>query len=70
VFACPEVLTWQVPADMDCGIQVLDPALTTSEVRAVATAVFVNGQRIQRVEVFDNGVEIGRFRVSSSGEIR
>jgi hypothetical protein len=70
VFACPEILTWQVPADMDCGLQVFDPALTMNEVRAVATAVFVNGQRLQRVEVFANGVEVGRFRVTPSGEIR
>jgi hypothetical protein len=69
-FACTSPLSWQVPADAECNIQVLDPAVTTNTFHMVATAVFVNGQRLRRVQVFANGVEIARFRVTSRGEIQ
>jgi hypothetical protein len=70
VFSCTNPLSWEVPADAECTIQVNDPAVTTNTFHTVATAVFVNGQRLRRVEVFANGVEIGRFRVTSRGEIQ
>lgn len=69
MFGCFDGLTWEVPADEQCSIQVYDPAVTTNEFHMVATAVFVNDQRLRRVEVFTNGVEIARFRVTSRGEI-
>jgi len=35
--------------------------------RDAATALFVNGTRISRVELLSNGNEIGRFRLTDSG---
>jgi hypothetical protein len=70
VFECPEGPIWQVPADTECSIQVHDPAVTTNALGMVATAVFINNQRVRRVEVFENGVEIGRFRLTASGNLQ
>jgi hypothetical protein len=70
LFSCPENVTREVPVNEDCSIQVYDPAVTTNEFHMVATSVFVNNQRVPRVEVFSNGVEIARFRVTPGGQIR
>jgi hypothetical protein len=70
VFECPNAVSWHVPTDADCSIQVHDPAVTTNAFHTIATAVFVNSQRLRRVEVSANGVETARFRVTSRGEIQ
>jgi hypothetical protein len=58
-------LSWELSSGEEAAIFVNDPAVN----RQVATTLFVNGTRISRIEVFSNGSEIGRFRLSSSGGI-
>jgi hypothetical protein len=64
-FVCGN-LNWDVPINEECWVQVSDPLLG----RAVATSIFLNGQRLQRVDVLPNGTEFGRFRVTSVGHVR
>ena len=61
-FVCTD-LNWEIRKGEEASIWINDPVLN----RGVATALFVNGTRISRVELLSNGNEIGRFRLSDSG---
>jgi hypothetical protein len=63
VFVCDNV-GWDVPANHESWVMVIDPA-----VGRVARSVFVNGQRVQRIDVTSEN-ETGRFRFDASGRLR
>jgi hypothetical protein len=63
VFVCENV-GWDVPVGEECWVSIDDPAVG----RQTARAVFVNGQRVGRVDVTSNR-ETGRFRFDARGQL-
>ncbi len=64
-FLC-DALNWDVPVNEECWVDVDDPAVG----RGVATALFVNGQRVLRTRIAGNGTEYGDFRFDERGHIQ
>jgi hypothetical protein len=58
------------PINADCSIWVTDPAVSANAFQQVAAAVFVNGQAVDRIDVYGNGLEIGQFRMTADGRIQ
>lgn len=66
MFVC-EVLNESPEVGEDCSVFVNDPRLANT---SVATSVFINNQRVTRVEKTPNGNELGRFRLYASGRLQ
>jgi hypothetical protein len=64
-FQC-DALNWDVPVNEEGWVDVFDPAIG----HGVATALFVNGQRILRTRVETDGTEFGDFRFDAHGNIQ
>ena len=61
---------WACEVYRECALSVSDPALIMElPFPVTATAVFVNGQRLQRVERYANGAESGLVRFNARGEL-
>jgi hypothetical protein len=67
-FICAQ--TRQIPVNADCSVWVTDPAVSANTFHQAAAAVFVNGQAVDRIDVYGNGIEIGQFRMTADGRIQ
>ena len=64
VFVCENV-GWTIPIGVETWVQAVDPV-----VGMVAETIYVNDQRIERIQVLGNGIELGRFRFNKLGQLR
>lgn len=67
-FVCMQ--TRQIPINADCSVWVTDPAVSANAFHQVAADLFVNGQAVDRLDVYGNGIEIGQFRMTADGRIQ
>lgn len=68
VFECSN-LYWNVPINMDASLSVADPASSASAQPIGSRALFVNNQRVKRVEEFTHRIN-GTFRLMTNGTLR
>jgi hypothetical protein len=65
-FDCGALVAMACRVAVACPIHVSDPAIGRG---TVATGLYINGQRLIRIDAFANGVEIGQIRFDPRGQL-
>ena len=68
-FDCGSLTAMACQVDGDCPIYVSDPAINRGITVTVASGLYINGQRLARIDTSANGHQIGFIRFDRRGQL-
>jgi hypothetical protein len=68
-FDCGALTAMACQVDVACPIYVADPAINHGIVVTVASGLFINGQRLSRIDTYPNGNQTGFIRFDRRGQL-
>ena len=68
-FDCGNLVAFECPVGVQCPISVSDPA-PGRDARSVARGLFINGQRLMRIDFHANGNETGQILFDRQGSLQ